>query len=324
MKNLILYISIISVAFAYTASDSTLVLKTYSTIDSDYLDENDVSTINMLFVQGLNSHIKNIETSSVSCDNKSCALEQLSKAQSNQVVYSQLQKLGAKIIFSAVILDSNSSFESRATAMNVEDMEQVCLRLSKSIALRESVEEVADIDNIIEKEEEEPLRRTSLNRVGLSAGYLFPLGDSFHDQSQILKFGANYYYEFQNNTALMAELETGTSMMGVDLNFLKFTNNVDTSPFYGFGMGLYGVFSSVEANNSDEGYSGMALNLQSGIMVYRTYDVNVLARARYLHIFNSNSDNAFVIDIIFQKKMKERKKNRVVNRYPVLELLLPK
>ena len=40
-------------------------------------------------------------------------------------------------------------------------MEQVCRRLSKSIALRQTLEESADIDNITEQEEEEVARRRS-------------------------------------------------------------------------------------------------------------------------------------------------------------------
>ena len=171
--------------------------------------------------------------------------------------------------------------------MNVEDMEQVCRRLSKSIALKESLEEVADIDNIIEKEEEEPMRRTSLSRLGLNAGYLFPLGGTFHNESQMLKFGASYYYEFQNNTALIAEGEMSSGMIGLGLSILKFTNIVDTSPFYGFGLGLHSglySFSSEECaywdDNCSDDYnstnddsfrtSGLSLNIQGGVMLYRT------------------------------------------------------
>ena len=322
MRNFIFcIIVIISFVFAEDRDDGVLVFKPYSTIDDSYLDQSDISTINMLFIQGLSDYIDNIETSSTFCSDDNCALEKLSKTQNSQVIYTRLQKLGSKIIFYASILDSNGSFESSATAMSVEDMEQVCLRLSKSIALKESLEEVADIDNIIEKEQEEPARRTSLSRLGLNAGYLFPLGGTFYNESQILKLGTSYYYEFQNNTALIAEYQmVGNISMGVDLSILKFTNIVDTSPFYGAGLGLHGVFSNELDDDIRAG--GMAVNLQGGIMLYRTYDVNVLVRARYLHIFNSNSDHAFVIDLIFQKKLRERKKTRVVNRFPILELIL--
>ena len=45
----------------------------------------------------------------------------------HNVVYTRLQKLGTKIIFSASILDSGNSFDSKATAMRIEDMQKVLM-----------------------------------------------------------------------------------------------------------------------------------------------------------------------------------------------------
>ena len=57
-------------------------------------------------------------------------------------------------------------------------------------------------------------------------------------------------------------------------------------------------------------------------MLYRTYDVNVIAQAKYFHIFNTNADKALMIDIIFQIKMKPKSRKTVINRYPLIEALL--
>ena len=334
MKTLFVYIIFISTIFAYNNYDNVLVLRPHSTINEKYVDESDISTIDILFTQGLKNHLKNIQSSSTSCNDNSCALIELAKSENNKVIYTQVQKLGTKIIFSGSILDEDTSFSSSVTAMNIEDMEQVCRRLSKSIALQETIEEVADIDNITEKEEEEPLRRTSLSKFGINVGYYFPLSNSFSDRSQIIKMGANYYYGFQNNTALMGEVTVGGNSFGVELNTMKFTNNVDTSPFYGLGLGLYVVDSEslqYHDNNGNDHFDseddiyeefGTSLSIQGGVMLYRTYDVNVIARAKYLHVFNDNSDNALVVDIVFQMKRKERKQNRVINRYPLIEAIL--
>ena len=330
-----------TVVFAYNDYDNILVLNPHSIIDDKYVDQSDIATINMLFIEGLKPYIKNIESSTSSCKKDDCALAELSKSTNNKVVYTQLQKLGDKIIFSGSILDNDgTSFQSRATAMNLEDMENVCIRLAKSIALQESIEEVADIDNITEKEEEEPLRRTSLSRIGMNVGYYFPFGNSFANESRVLKFGANYYYSFQNNTALMGEFSFGGGarygFFGAELSTMKFINNVDTSPFYGFGLGLHTVSSGeqdnyyhdtnhnghYDANDDTIDEFGTSLSILGGVMLYRTYDVNVIARAKYLHVFNTNSDNAFMIDIVFQMKRKERSRNRVINRYPLIEALL--
>ena len=335
------------VLFAFIKADSSiLVLKPHNDIDPVYLEDNDVSTIMTLFVDGLSLyHNGEIKFSQITCNDDECALEQLLETGNDEVIYGKLQKLGSKIIFSASILDIDKSFSSKATAMSVEDMEQVCLRLSKSIALRQTLEESADIDNITEKDEQESARRKSLGRTGISIGYLFPFEDLIYvdynnsmfgedseqvseEYSNLLKFSWNYYYEFKNNTALLLECGMGIPFMGLDISFLKFTNIIDTSPFYGLGIGLYDsydsnnrTYNSGHTTQTQESSSGIGLSLQSGVMLYRTYNINVIARAKYLVVTNSDLDNGLIVDIKFQKNMPE-KKNRTVYRYPILEMIL--
>ncbi len=331
MKKILFCFIIMSNIFMYEASH-VLILSPYSTIDSQYLDEGDISTINMLFINGLEQYIDNTQSSSISCDNNQCALEELSKTNKKEVVYTRLQKLGSKIIFLASILDENKSFNSKATAMNVEDMEQVCLRLSKSIALRQTLDESADIENITEQDQEESARRTSLGRFGASLGYLFPFGDLTYgitnwdgtstdrEYSQLFKFNINYYNEFKNNTALLFEFGSAPPVVSfIDLNFLKFTNKVDTSPFYGSGIGFYMVTKNNDYFTDDRYDSGMSLNLQGGVLLYRTYDLNVLLRVKYIYILNDDKNNGITFDIGMQWKRKERKHTKTINRYPLLE-----
>ena len=326
---LIYILLITSLIFPNKLESKILVLSPYSDIDENKLDSADISTINTLFINGLDKHINNIELSSLSCINSECALDYLSKTNNDEIIYTKIQKLGQKFIFSASILDNNNEFTSSATAMSIEDMDQVCLRLSKSIALKKTFEESADIGNITLKEEEEPLRRQSISRFGMGLGYLFPFSDTGdEDISQSVYFGMNYYYEFKNNTALLLEMGTGVPFLGLDLSFLKFTNIIDTSPFYGLGIGLYDSYDP-KTNTYNNGYttqtqessSGIGLNLQGGVMLYRTYNINVIARAKYLVVTNSDIDNGLILDIKFQRNIPE-KKNRTVYRYPLLEMIL--
>ena len=330
MKVILFYILILSSLLGYDNS-KTLVLRPNSLIEDDYyLDINDINSIHLIFVEELKNYMSNIEISLDSCDDDDCALEKLNQTDNEQVIYTKLQKLGSKLIFSGYVLNSDSYFSSRATAMSVEDMEAVCLRLAKSIAMKESVEDVADIENIIEKEIDEPARRAALHRYGMNAGYLFPIGDSYGDKSQILKTGISYYYEFQNNTSLIAEwhMPLEHPSMGLDLSILKFTNIVDTSPFYGMGLGIHHVYSDKPElyNSEDSAYTntGMALNIQSGLMLFRTYDVNVLVRAKYIHVFNTKGDNSFSIDFTLQRKRSNKKKNKteVIYKFPLIEKVL--
>tara|TARA_Y100001970_G_scaffold39113_1_gene48131 strand:+ start:1779 stop:2780 length:1002 start_codon:yes stop_codon:yes gene_type:complete len=329
---LIYILLIISLIFPNKLESKILVLSPYTDIDEKKLDSSDISTIYTLFVNGLDKHISNIELSSLSCINSECALDHLSKTNNDEIIYTKIQKLGQKFIFSASILDNNNEFTSSATAMSIEDMDQVCLRLSKSIAFKETFEESADIENITQKEEEEPLRRQSISRIGMGLGYLFPFSDTGDENiSQSIYFGTNYYYEFKNNTALLLEFGMGMPFFGLDLSFLKFTNIIDTSPFYGLGIGLYDSYDSNNRNTNtynhghttqtQESSSGIGLSLQGGVMLYRTYNINVIARAKYLVVTNSDIDNGLILDIKFQRNIPE-KKNRTVYRYPLLEMIL--
>ena len=320
MKKFIFYFIIISFIFT-NENSSTLVLYPSSSIDSSYIDKNDIETINSLFIDGLNQYINNIEILDESCAADDCALEKLSQIDSEQIIYTRLQKLGSKIIFSASAIDINNSFKSKVTAMSIEDMENACLRLSKSIALRQTLEESADVDNITEKEEEESARRKSIGRIGMSIGYLFPnrdlnyknydWDDSYTERtySQMFKYSLNYYSEFNNNTALLAEMALAFPITSLDLNFIKFQNKIDTSPFYGGGIGFYTVTNDDQILGGSRD-SGLALNLQAGVLLYRTYDVNVIARVKYFHIFNENSDAGLILDIGFQWKRSETRTRR--------------
>tara|TARA_Y100000768_G_scaffold126774_1_gene94063 strand:- start:3005 stop:3985 length:981 start_codon:yes stop_codon:yes gene_type:complete len=317
-------------------NSNTLVLSTYSSIDSQFLDENDIETINALFVDALKQYIDTIDTSDDICSDDDCALDALSKSSNDEVIYSRLQKLGSKIIFLASILDQEKSFNSKVTALSIEDMDQVALRLAKSIALRQTLDESADIENITEQDEKDVARRKSLGRTGISFGYFFPFEGIEHtyenhwpDQGtttdinhKFFKINLNYYHEFKNNSALMYEFGGASpGFMFLDLNFMKFKNKVDTSPFYGGGVGLFNIVKDITYDNrNDDG--GIGLNLQAGVLLYRTYDFNVLIRAKFIQLLNDDFDRGIMFDVGVQWKRSERSTNtRTIYRFPLLEAL---
>ena len=303
MKRILLSLFLIS-SLVYSQYQ-ILVLHPYNNTDKEYLTDDAVAAINMLYVSGLNQYLSNIKQSQISCSEDSCALEQISNTEYTDVIFSQISSLGEKIIFSSSIINENSIYTNTVTATNLEDMQYAVLRLAKAIAFKESIELVADVDNIMNSEEEDPNRRKSINRVGCSIGYLYPMGDSFNQTDwgevksyqQMLKYGVSYYHEFNNNTSLLVE---GNYYFphsgGIDISFLKFSKKTDISPFYGVGLGSHWVLDGGD-NPDDHRRSGPTINFQYGAVLYRTYDINVIARAQYLHILNSNVDYGLVFDI---------------------------
>ena len=333
------YLYIICFSFIFMSEDSSvLVLKSQTDISPDFLDNSDINTINSLFVDGLKQYIKEVDLLDKSCSNNECALEYLFETNYDEVIYTRLQKLGTKIIFSASILDSENTFDSKATAMNIEDMEKVCLRLSKSIALRQNLDEAADVDNITEEDEEDITRRRTLGRIGLSGGLLIPMGDytftennwdgTFTQEtySSLVKMNYTYYNEFKNNTAVLFEGGFAAPQISfMDLNFMKFENKLDTSPFYGGGVGYYNF---PRDDDFDRSNGGISFNLQAGLMLYRTYNMNVMLRAKFVQVFNEDMNRALMFDVGLQWKVnspgprKDTGYTRVVNRYPILDIIL--
>ena len=332
MKNVILYIFFYSLVFS---DDNVIVFKPNISFGSDFLDQNDADTIHSLFTDGLSLYFKNITISEKVCSEKACALKSSNGA--NIIIFYKLQKLGSNLIFSSTRLNLEDSFSAKVTAKSIEDMEQVCLRISKSIALQESVDSSADVDNITEVDSDEISRRTSLGRIGLSGGIFIPFSDYEYTEnshfgshettkySNLVKLNYSYLSEFKNNTALLIEGGFASPRVSfMDLNFIKFDNKEDTSPFYGAGVGYFSL-------PRDSGYSpndsGPALSLQAGLVLYRTYNLNVMLRSKFIQVFNDSKDKGLIFDVGVHWKIKSpnyKQSNypKVINRYPILDIIL--
>jgi hypothetical protein len=326
---------LIALFFSSIFADDYLVLKTYGNIEGSDLTKTDLESIDMLFSEELEKY-GTVETSSTSCADDECAILELSASQETFVVYTKIMKLGSKIIYTGSVLNDESSFTSKVTALSVEDMENAVVRLVKSLALNESIEDVVDIDNIIESEEEESARRQSLGRVGFSIGYMFPTFNSYAKRnyesnddgdsnngyedgsylesttydSQKITIGMNYFYEFKENRALLAEFiwYTGSpASFGADMSMLKYLGKDDFSPFIGGGVGIHWVsycsgYCYDDVRPEDYRRSGLALNAQGGYVLFRTYNINVIARAKYHLILNTDLDQGFTIDVGLERK----------------------
>ena len=338
---------LVTLLFSSVFASDYLVLDTYGNVSGSDLTETE--SINILFSEEFKQY-GNIEIFPTSCTDNPCALSELSKTDNDYVVYTKLMKLGSKIIYTGYILNDESSFTSKVTALSVEDMENAVARLAKSLALNESIEDVVDIDNIVESEEEEDARRQSLGRIGFSIGYMYPTFNSYVSRNyssnddgnwsngyedggyldtetrdtQKIVVGFNYFYEFKENIALLAEMSlyTGTpGSFGADMSVLKYLKKTDYSPFIGGGIGIhwvsychdndYSYDCDDEARPHDHRRSGLALNGQAGYVLFRTYNINVIARAKYHLVLNTDLDQGITVDVALERKRESREETKL-------------
>ena len=319
----------------FCISADYMILDTYSNIsNTDIIDQNDLESINILFEEETFKYdFGSIINSNLSCPDNECALTELKKTNHNFIIFSRIIKLGDKLRFSGSILDNEGVvYTSKVILMNISEMEEGVMRLVKSLALKESIDEVANIDNIIPSEKVETDRIKSFYKTGFSIGYMYPTFDSFatrefendyyydsdetltiSNQSQKIKIAAMYMYDFKENSSLLMEVLGylgSTPSFGVNASYLKFLNKENNSKFIGGSIGVQYVPYCVNCNTnlipSEHRRSGISVSAQAGYMFFRTYDINVLARLQYHVVLNTDIDQGIVLDIGVLKKAKPK------------------
>ena len=341
MKRLLLFLfTIATISFIYTndfdfikkerflkVDTNILLIKTYSAIDKDYLDDNDIASIDLLFESELKSYGISKITLIKPCKDDDCALEKLNNNKQQYVIYTKIMKLGKKLIFSGSVLNDTLNYSRKIIVQSIEDMEPAVARLAAALVYRETIEDVANTENIISKEEVESTRRKSLSRVGFGIGYMYPFSDSYNYttateeniNSRKITLTSNYFYEFNNNYSLLNEFVWHIGLplsLGSDISIYKYLNNTDFSPFIGGGIGIHWVSNPcLTCDWTNENYIGHGpkFNFQTGIVFFRTYDINVISRLKYHFIMNSNSNNGLLFDVAIEKRLKDKKYNSSKN-----------
>lgn len=285
----------------------------------------DLAAVNDLYREAVQNaytgSVQSPQDSAHRCGDKECALRLAAAARADEVAFSTLRRLGGKWIFSATIAqaDGSGTFNQRGTAQNLEDLEAVTRRVAEALVSRKSTEQVASLDNITEKEEtREPTRRRSLYAGGLSLGYLYPVGSSYayleedagaqalrkQAYGQMVKLTWLNTWEFRQDMILDFDAVWFIPhAVGGDLSLQYLLSRSDFAPFVGGGVGLHWSRGD-DGADADKRDTGPALNAQAGMILFRTYDIHVLARAQYHVVFNSDLDNGpgFDVGVVYQKR----------------------
>ncbi len=281
--------------------------------------DGDLASVNRLFREALEMRYTGpVVAGTTSCEDRGCALQALGAAQADEVVYSSIYLLGTRWIFSASVTgaDGAAGFSQRLTGANIEDMEALTIRMADALTTRRTTEQVASLDNITAKEADaDPTRRRSLYHAGVALGYVFPVGTSYsyvsespyvypperkrYGYDQMVRLTWLNSWEFRNDFALGADLVWTTPYaIGADVSLRYMLNRSDFTPFIGGGLGLHYVRGDVGVEGDEnKRNSGPALNVQGGMMLFRTYDVNVMLRGQYQVIFNSDVDHGPALDV---------------------------
>ena len=287
----------------FASAESLLFLP----ISGDVGKVEDMATVNQLYRDAVESQFKGIllpkPNLTTPCGDRDCAIKAAQDAGADQVIYSTLNRLGSKWVFSSTVLkvQNGIAFNQRLTALSIEDFEAVTQRMADALLNKKTTEQAASLDNITQKEEtKEPERRRSLASSGVALGYMYPTSASnFNNNSAVIRLAFVNNWELRNDLLLNGEVVWGVVdvSLGADLNLDYIFTRSDYSPFLGGGVGLHFVNSASLTDN--QRHSGPALNVQGGLLLFRTYDVHVMLRGQYQVIFNDDVAQSFGINAGF-------------------------
>lgn len=236
------------------------------------------------------------------CFESECALEAGKLAGVDKVLLIRLSSLGDKIITQYFLLDVLMEKEilvDQVTALNIEELEVIMKRIAASVVKKESIIKSAEVDNIMEQETIEPLRRASKKNIGLSFGYLFPQSgyDNDFDRSMVFDFRAGYELE-DAAVGMMLGIRKGFAM-NIYGSYL-FTKT-DICPYVGGAFGFHwvthGDMMNFDGNGSRKQDDGFEITLHSGLRILRTYNFQIMFNIDYIFTLNDYNDRAIVLTI---------------------------
>lgn len=263
------------------------------------------------------------------CSDKECAISIAKKENAEEVIFSSIIGIGNKFIFSASITkkDGSNLFSQKFTTDKFEDFEELCDRMAEALINRKSLEKVSSIENITTTESKNEIRKDRLSYYswGIDAGIGYPgigrrsfkIRQSQNERRPMLfKLGWTNFWEFKNNLGLDLDLLCFLpASLGGDASIIYFFNKSDFSPFAGGGVGAHffpDKYSQLELEEEGKRLWGPALNIQGGLMLFRTYNINLITRAQYHVVFTDDIDNGISCDLIFL--LKSSKKDRTENK----------
>lgn len=305
--------------FTVVSAEQTALVRFYP----EDIDSSTVITINELFYESLQdfgfSSLKIVATDSL-CENKECALAAAKVAGSEKVIYCRARILGSKWIVRGYhfnVGDGELLSKHSLDCRSIEDFEPVMKRLAEAIAKGKSVEDVAAIDNITQKEEDPTRfrRREGFYTFGIQVGYLYPFtdgsynywNDTWSDEDkrrgqyrQVLSTDIVNWFELPKNLSLQLDLHIGWGAeIGTHLILLKQFGRGDYSPYAGGGVGINYCFEGDPPDDVDEDKrnSGFTLIGKAGIQLLRTYNFRVHSDVGYKCVFNDDWDQGPYLNI---------------------------
>jgi len=285
-------------AFAVPETWAVSVRNASSTPDSD------VSAFHKLLTDELSARGKNALRVTPECEEWRCLKDAAEAAGASVAVDGELVSLGRKLLVrtEARHLDGTVLGTARMTAMDVEELETLSVRLAEALVTGKRVEETAEVGTAVKAEDDLGRLRGGRNGVAIWALGILPLARSYGDNAGGVGLDLGYWFEIRK-FAIEPRIGIHTDGDGSRGRFWEVPFEIsaywlpltgDVTPFFGVGGGLRAMWDRREASvvvgntlvstNSalveDSAY-GFSATARAGVLLFRTYRLRVLLSAEY-------------------------------------------
>ncbi len=217
------------------------------------------------------------------CYYADCAVEIGRELDAQKSVIGKLAKRGKGLLLSLSLIDVRSGrveFSDRLESASEEGLHVVLERASVGLSEKKRFRDsVLQRDTI--EETTESVTPKALTILGIRAGQLFPLGDSFDGRRGMLDLSCTIR---RRTRLLMAEGGAGianapkTRDLYVELLVHRIVASGESAPYVGIGVGAHGVSSDLTGGRTRY---GPGLNVAAGMVIFRTQDFRVIVDWRY-------------------------------------------
>jgi hypothetical protein len=195
-------------------------------------------------------------------------------------------KLDQRIAVDATLYNKHGSrlFQTRATAMSLDDMQVVSERMAMSLHRRTALEHTQTLDTVTEKEAKRPTRTFAENVAGVRTAVVFPFAPGKETAPMLLgQFdmrleGQSYFIEFAAGLMLPSRFDDADDRIAIgglvgQLGASYYLTHTSVSPYIGVGASPRLVFGNYNG-------AGLTLGGQAGVMFMRQASTRIYVEAR--------------------------------------------
>lgn len=219
----------------------------------------------------------------------------------DRLAIASVDRLGSKLILQVRLLDVNTERNLLADSTplaSMDDLDIAMRRAAQALAHRKPMSGTRQVGDVFQDEGLSTRTRETLEPTTLLAGYLYPSGSGYDGDLRRFTASVSHGIEDRNLAAGFTASWRGGPALLLYSDWLARTR--DVCPFLGAAAGFHWARHEKFADDGsrDHGYDdGFHVALKSGLLLYRTYDFQLVLQLERAWTFNDHHDAAWLLTL---------------------------